>query len=74
MSRYDLFKMFTQVRGEDVHWAGLDTREGRGVICRFGRTRRAFYDRCNTARKAGLPRFKSRRRWRSMCTGWFQFR
>ncbi len=67
MSRYDLFKMFTQVRAEDPRWAGLDTRVGRGVICRFDRTRKAFYDRCNTAgKKAGFPRFKSRRRWRSI--------
>ncbi len=67
MSRYDLFKMFTRVRAEDVRWAGLDTRVGRGVICRFDRTRKAFYDRCNTAKKKpGYPRFKSRRRWRSI--------
>ena len=66
MSRYDLFKMFTQVRAEDARWAGLDTRVGRGVICRFDRTRRAFYDRCNMGRKAGFPRFKSYRRWRSI--------
>ncbi len=66
MSRYDLFKMFTQVRAEDARWAGLDTKVGRGVICRFDRARKAFYDRCNTGRKAGFPRFKSRRRWRSI--------
>ncbi len=66
MSRYDLFKMFTRVRGEDDRWAGLDTRVGRGVICRFDRARKAFYDRCKTGRKAGFPRFKSHRRWRSV--------
>ncbi len=66
LSRYDLFKMFTQVRAEDARWAGLDTRVGRGVICRFDRARKAFYDRCNTGRKAGFPRFKARRRWRSI--------
>ena len=67
MSRYDLFKMFTQVRGEDDRWAGLDCRVGWGVICRFDRARKAFYDRCNTAgKKPGFPRFKSRRRWRSI--------
>ena len=67
MSRYDLFKMFTQVRREDARWDGLDTRVGRGVICRFDRARQAFYDRCNTAgKKPGYPRFKSRWRWRSI--------
>ena len=66
LSRYDLFKMFTQVRGEDTRWGGLDTRVGRGVICRFDRTRKAFYDRCQAGKTPGYPRFKSRRRWRSI--------
>jgi len=67
MSRYDLMRMFTQVKAEDDRWAGLDTRVGRGVICRFDRTRQAFYDRCQTAsKKPGFPRFKSHRRWRSI--------
>ena len=66
-SRYDLFKMFTQVRAEDARWAGLDTRVGRGVICRFDRTRKAFYERCaKEGTKPGFPRFKSRHRWRSI--------
>ena len=66
-SRYDLFKMFTQVRAEDPRWAGLDTRVGRGVICRFDRTRKAFYERCaKEGTKPGFPRFKSRHRWRSI--------
>ena len=65
-SRYDLFKMFTQVRREDVRWGGLDARVGRGVIRRFDRTRTAFYDRCRAGGKPGYPRFKSRHRWRSI--------
>ncbi|MCE2529105.1 MAG: transposase [Acidimicrobiia bacterium] len=65
-SRYDLFKMFTQVRGEDVRWTGLDARVGRGVICRFDRATKAFYDRCKTGKAPGYPRFKSRHRWRSI--------
>ena len=39
---------------------------GRGVICRFDRTRKAFYDRCQAGKEPGYPRFKSRRRWRSI--------
>ena len=66
-SRYDLFKMFTQVRAEDPRWAGLDTRVGRGVICRFDRTTKAFYKRCaKEGTKPGYPRFKPRHRWRSI--------
>ena len=67
LSRYDLFKMFTQLRAEDSRWAGLDYRVGRGVICRFDRARHAFYDRCKTGKgRPGFPRFKSYRRWRSI--------
>ncbi len=66
LSRYDLFKMFTQVRGEDDRWAGLDTRVGRGVICRFDRARQGFYDRCSRGETPGYPRFKAARRWRSI--------
>ncbi len=66
MSRYDLFKMFTQVKAEDDRWAGLDYRVGRGVICRFDRARQAFYDRCLTDKKPGFPRFKSLWRWRTI--------
>ena len=66
-SRYDLFKMFTQVRGEDARWAGLDARVGRGVICRFDRTTKSFYKRCaKEGTKPGYPRFKPRHRWRSI--------
>ena len=65
-SRYDLFTMFTEVRGEDVRWAGLDTRVGRGVIIRFDRARTAFYDRCKKGVTPGYPRFKPRARWRSI--------
>ena len=66
-SRYDLFKMFTQVRAEDPRWSGLDARVGRGVICRFDRTTRAFYERCaKEGTKPGYPRFKPCHRWRSI--------
>ena len=67
MYRNDLFKMFTKVKREDARWDGLDTRVGRGVICRFDRARQAFYDRCKTGeKKPGYPRFKSHWRWRTI--------
>ena len=46
LSRYDLFKMFTEVRNEDPRWSALDTRVCQGVICRFDRTTKSFYKRC----------------------------
>ncbi len=67
LSRYDLFKMFTLVRSEDPRWAAVDTRVGRGVICRFDRTTKSFYKRCSReGTKPGYPRFKPRHRWRSI--------
>ena len=67
LSRYHLFKMFTLVRNEDPRWAAVDTRVGRGVICRFDRTVKSFYKRCSKeGTKPGYPRFKPRHRWRSI--------
>ena len=66
-SLYDLFKDFTQVRAEDPRWDGLDARVGRGVIRRFDRTTKAFYDRCAKGQTPGYPRFKlSRHRYKSI--------
>ena len=52
-SRYDLFKMFTQVREEDPRWSGLDTRVGRGVRDGAGQG----HQRCQKHMRPGLTRF-----------------
>ena len=77
--RGTLYGQFSEMRrseqpldGEDgLLWSELSSRIGRGVIDRFDEARAAFFDRCkqrkNGARiKAGYPRFKQRRRWRSI--------
>ena len=57
--------MFTGVRADRPEWARLDTKVGRGVLRRFDRAVKAFYKRVGEG-KAGYPRFKSSRRWRSV--------
>ena len=65
-SLYDRMKMFTDVRRDHPEWGCLSVKVGRGVLCRFDRTVQAFYKRCAEGKKPGYPRFKSRRRWRTI--------
>ena len=73
-----LHKQFTEMRNIDpgpadggLSWGDISCRIGRGVIDRFDRARSSFYDRCRRKKdganiKAGYPRFKSRRSWRTI--------
>lgn len=65
LSLYDRMVVFTGVRADRPEWARLDTRVGRGVLRRFDRAVKAFCKRAGEG-KAGYPRFKSSRRWRSV--------
>ena len=58
--------MFTDVRADFPEWQRLSVQVGRGVLCRFDRTTRAFYKRCKEGGNPGYPRFKPRHRWRSI--------
>ena len=54
-----------------VMWSDLASQIGRGVIDRFDKARSSFYSRCKAKQegkkiKAGYPRFKSSRRWRTI--------
>ena len=60
------FKEFTSVRGEDPFWNEVDARVGRGVLRRLDRARTGFYRRVKEGAKAGYPRFKSGKRWRTI--------
>ena len=66
VSKYDLYKLLTGVREDRPDWAAVSAKVGRGVISRFDRTTKAFYDRCRNGGKPGYPRFKPRSRWRSV--------
>ena len=43
----------------------MDTKVGRGVLCRFDHAVKSFYKRAAEG-KTGYPRFKAWRRWRSI--------
>ena len=58
--------MFTGVRQDCPEWAALSVKVGRGVLCRFDRTIRSFYERCKDGKKPGFPRFKPSGRWRNV--------
>ncbi len=59
-------KEFTAVRAQDAFWGGISTLVGRGVLRRAENARQAFYRRVKAGEKPGFPRFKSRRRWRTI--------
>ena len=79
--RGTLYGQFGEMRRSEQHppdddtdaplWSDLSVNIGRGVIDRFDKARASFYDRCAQRKegrriKAGYPRFKSRRRCRSI--------
>lgn len=59
-------KEFTAVRAADTFWGDISTLVGRGVLRRAENARQAFYRRVKAGEKPGFPRFKSRRRWRTI--------
>ena len=72
-SLYDNFKQLTQLRAADPAWAALDVKVARGTLKRLQRTVDAWFDSDAVAKAAGnprlrrgYPRFKARRRWRSI--------
>ena len=78
--RGTLYSQFAEYRRIEEHnyasrdtvlWDDLAYQIGRGVINRFDKARSSFYGRCKAKRegkiiKAGYPRFKSWRRWRTI--------
>ncbi len=61
-------KHLTAIRKQDDRWARgtLSIQIGRGVLRRLERAVQGFYRRAKAGKKPGYPRFKSRRRWRSI--------
>ena len=78
--RGTLYAQFSEYRRIEDHnyasrdavlWSDLASQIGRGVIDRFDKARSSFYERCEAKReganiKAGYPRFRSFRRWRTI--------
>ena len=65
-SHFDRLKMFTGVRRDCPEWSAVSVKVGRGVLRRFHRAERSLYKRCQTGKRPGYPRFKSRHRWRTI--------
>ena len=75
--RGTLYGQFSEMRNgepaaeDGLRWSGLAIQIGRGVIDRFDKARSSFHGRCEAKQegkgiKAGYPRFKSSRRWRTI--------
>ena len=54
-SHYDRLKMFTGVRSDLPEWERLSVKVGRGVLCRFDRTIRAFTRDVRREKNLGIP-------------------
>ena len=66
-SLYAQMRELTGIRGDDRGvWGELHIQVSRGVLKRFDKARQAFFRRLKAGEKPGFPRFRSRRRWRTI--------
>ena len=66
-SLYAQMRELTGIRGDDRDvWGELHIQVSRGVLKRFDKARQAFFRRLKAGEKSGFPRFRSRRRWRTI--------
>ena len=65
-SYYDQCKALTEVRADDPEYANISAQVFRGAIGRIDKAYKSFFHRVNTKEKAGFPRFKSSKRWRTI--------
>lgn len=63
---YDQMKELTDIRKDDPTYGDMSVQIGRGVLLRLDRARNAFFRRVKNNAKAGYPKYKSSRRWRSI--------
>ena len=65
-SYYDQCKALTEVRTDDPEYANISVQVFRGVVGRIDKAYKSFFRRVKTKDKAGFPRFKSSKRWRTI--------
>jgi len=65
-SYYDQCKELTEVRADDPEYADISVQVFRGVVGRIDKAYKSFFRRVERKEKAGSPRFKSSRRWRTI--------
>jgi len=63
---YDQCKALTEVRADDPEYANISAQVFRGVVGRIDKAYKSFFRRVERKEKAGFPRFKSSRRWRTI--------
>ncbi len=65
-SYYDQCKALTEVRADDPEYADISVQVFRGVVGRIDKAYKLFFQKMGAKEKAGFPRFKSSRRWRTI--------
>jgi len=65
-SLYDQYKELVQVRAELPEFEAVSSIVFRGVLSRLDKAYKSFFRRVKIKEKAGFPRFKSRKRWRTI--------
>ena len=65
-SLYDQYKELVQVRAELPEFEAVSSIVFRGVLSRLDKAYKSFFRRIKTKEKAGFPRFKSSKRWRTI--------
>ena len=65
-SFFDQCKELTEVRASIAEFEAVSTIVFRGVLSRLDKAYKSFFRRVTAKEKAGFPRFKSSRRWRTI--------
>ncbi len=65
-SFFDQCKELTEVRASIAEFEAVSTIVFRGVLSRLDKAYKSFFRRVTAKQKAGFPRFKSSRRWRTI--------
>ena len=63
---YDQYKELVQVRAELPEFEAISSIVFRGVLSRLDKAYKSFFRRVKAKEKAGFPRFKNRKRWRTI--------
>ena len=63
---YDQYKALTEVRADLPEYGALSVQVLRGAVHRIDKAYQSFFRRVREKEKAGFPRYKSARRWRTI--------
>ncbi len=63
---YDQCKALTEVRADDPEYENISVQVFRGAVGRIDKAFQSFFRRLKNKEKAGLPRFRKGKRWRTI--------